>query len=107
MEAEDDTTLGAGLVPAGFERRAMTVTPGSERRTSAEDWAGALVIVERGSIEVVCRGGARRTFGEGSYLCLSWLPVEWLRNPGPVDATVAAYRRLPGGRERVGVPYRA
>ncbi len=104
MDSDDDA-LDIGQLAVGFERWRMVVPAGSERATSADDWADALVIVEHGAIEVVCRDGARQTFGPGSLLCLSWVTVACLRNPGPSDAVIAAVRRRPGPDARRAVPY--
>jgi hypothetical protein len=92
---------------AGFERWTVTVAAGADRPTSSDEWAGALVVIERGAIEVVCRGGAHRAFGCGSYLSLSWLPVVCLRNPGPGDAVVVAYRRVERPKAPGTLPYPA
>ena len=99
----DGDGLAASRLGTGFIRWTLTVPVGTERPTSAEEWTDAIVVVKGGAIEVVCRGGASRTFGAGSYLCLSWLPVVALRNPGPDDATLTAYRRARRDGEPVGV----
>ena len=106
MEADDDG-LDLGELAVAFERWRMVIAAGTERPTSPDDWADALVIVEHGAIEVVCRDGARRTYGPGSLLCLSWVTVECLRSPGPSDTVIAAVRRLPRSDGRRGVPYPA
>ena len=105
MQTDEGAIPRDGHVPAGYERWSVRVAAGTTRATSPDEWTGALVIVERGSIEVVCDPGARRTFGRGSYLCLSWLPVVCLRNAGPEDALLAAYRRAGRGGTAVAVPY--
>jgi hypothetical protein len=103
LDAADD---GLDLTPLaiGFERWRMVVASGAERPTSAEEWADALVIVEHGAIEVVCRDGSRQTYPSGSILCLSWVTVARLRNHGPGDAVIAAVRRRPRPDQRAGVP---
>jgi hypothetical protein len=106
MDAEDDP-LDIGELTVGFERWRMVVPAGTERPTRPDDWADALVIVEHGAIEVVCRDGARQTFGTGSLLALSWVTVECLRNPGPFDTVIAAVRRRPRPDARREVPYPA
>ena len=83
----------------------MTIPAGVDRPTSADEWTGALVVVEQGAIEVVCRGGARRAFGRGSFLSLSWLPVVCLCSRGAEDAIIAGYRRIDRVDEPLGVPY--
>jgi hypothetical protein len=103
----DPDALDIGQLAVGFERWRMVIQAGTEWQTSADAWADALVIVEHGTIEVVCRDGARRTFATGSLLCLSWVAVECLRNHGPIDAVVAAVRRKPRPDAPPAVPYPA
>ena len=106
MDADDDD-LDPGQLAVDFERWRMVVPAGSDRRTSADEWDDALVIVEHGTIEVVCRDGERQTYGPGSLLCLSWITIERLHNSGPGDAVIAAVRRRRGPNRRRGVPYPA
>ncbi|MBA2533395.1 MAG: hypothetical protein H0V21_00120 [Rubrobacter sp.] len=62
---------------------------------------GALVVVERGEIELECERGTRRRFGRGSVLWVSGLPLRALRNSGRGPALlVAVSRRL--ADERLG-----
>jgi hypothetical protein len=89
---------------AGFECFRVTIPPGADHPTSADDWSGALVVIEEGAIEVLCHGGARRSFGRGSFLALSWLPVVCLRNAGPAEAVIVGYRRRGGVRDPLAVP---
>jgi hypothetical protein len=80
-------------LPARFERWRVTLAPGVERAMSPAEWAGALVLVERGRLEVTCRGGGRRLFDSGDLLVLGWLPLRLLRNPGPEPVHLVAVRR--------------
>ena len=47
----------------------------------------------RGTIEVGCVDGGHRTFIAGDLLALGWLPLKWIRNPGPAEARLTAVRR--------------
>ena len=69
----------AGQAAAGaFDVRAVAIASGSARAYDAADWRDALVVVERGEIELECRGGN------------AWA----VRAGGPAHAGRAA----PGGR---------
>jgi hypothetical protein len=86
-------------LPAGFERWRLIVPPGTSRATSGEAWAGAMVLVEQGSLEVSCRAGGRREFDQGDMLVLGLLPLRSLRNTSPVELRLLAVRRA-GARPR-------
>jgi hypothetical protein len=83
---------------AGFERWRTVLRAGERRPTTAAEWAGAIVYVERGVVEVGCVAGASRAFAAGDMLCLSVLPLRELRNPGPAEARLVAIRRRDGVR---------
>jgi len=82
-----------GRLPAAFERWRVVVPPGIERPTSAAEWAGALVLIEQGVIEVDCHSGGYRRFVAGDLLALGWLPLKTIRNPTNEDAALVAVRR--------------
>ena len=80
-----------GRRPArGFEVRQVAIPPGSELLNIDDRWRDALVVVERGEIELVCRGGTRRWFSSGDVLCLADLALRSLRNRGPDPALLSA-----------------
>jgi hypothetical protein len=76
-----------------FERWRVSIPAGASRPTSPAEWADAVVLVERGTLEVTCIGGASARFGAGSLLALGWLPVGRLRSPGPQEVELLAVRR--------------
>jgi hypothetical protein len=80
-------------VPPGFQVRQIAVAPGAERTVQEGEWADALVVVERGTIELECRNGARRSFGSGDVLCLRRLRLRLLRNRGHGPVLVIAISR--------------
>jgi len=84
--------LGRQLEPE-FAVRLITLAPGAERPFDDRDWADALVVVERGAVEIEGRSGLRRTFVSGNVLCLSGLPLRALRNRGHVTAVLSAVTR--------------
>jgi hypothetical protein len=80
-------------LPPRFERWRVILAPHSSRPTSAAEWAGALVLVEVGALEVECLAGRRRHFAEGDLLALSWLPLRTLHNRGSGPVELLAVRR--------------
>jgi quercetin dioxygenase-like cupin family protein len=85
--------LGRPLPPA-FELLVFVVAPGGERPYDRADWRDALVVVERGEIELEWQAGPRRRFPRGAVLWLSDLPLRALHNRGREPAVlVAVYRR--------------
>jgi len=88
--------LGRRL-PPGFELRVVTVAPGHQRAYDQAEWRDALVIVERGEIDLECLGGSWQRFGRGDVLWLDGLPLRQLHNRGREPAVlVAVSRRRPG-----------
>ena len=75
----------------GFERRTLTLAPGTVR--AAPGWDDAIVLVARGAIELEGAGGSIRRFGSGDLLWLRGLPLCALRNPGTDDAVLVAVSR--------------
>jgi hypothetical protein len=80
-----------------FERWRVSIPAGISRGTSPDEWHDAVVLVERGTLEVVCRGGASARFGTGSLLALGWLPVDALGSVGPREVRLLAVRRRGAG----------
>ena len=78
---------------AAFDVRVVELPPGGERASRAAEWRGALVVVDRGEIELDCACGSRRRFARGAVLSLGGLPLRGLRNPGPEPAVLVAVRR--------------
>jgi hypothetical protein len=101
---EPDRGLTAALrrphLPPSFERWRTELAPGASRPTSAAAWAGSLVLVERGRVDVECAEGVHRSFATGDVLALGWLPVVLLHNPGSEVARLLAIRR----RDSMGGP---
>jgi hypothetical protein len=76
-----------------FDVRVVEVPPGGERPCRPAEWDDALVVVDRGEIELDCAAGSRRRFPRGAVLGLRGLPVRALRNPGPEPAVLIAVSR--------------
>ena len=83
----------AGGLPAGFRLATIELAPGGIRPYEAGEWAGALVVVARGSVELECRDGGCRRFVRGEALWLSGLPLRTLRNPSGEPALLLAISR--------------
>jgi hypothetical protein len=88
-------------LPPAFERREIALAPGRERAYDEAEWRGALVIVDRGEIELECLSGTSRRFGCGDILWLVGLPLRALHNRGSQPALIVAVsrRRHPAAQE--------
>ncbi|WP_424533738.1 hypothetical protein ACOZ38_25720 [Sphaerisporangium viridialbum] len=84
--------LGRRLPPA-FALRTVVVSPGRARVYDEAEWRDAIVVVERGRIELLCSDGRCRGFGRGEILWLHGLPVHVLYNPGAEPAVLVAVSR--------------
>lgn len=84
--------LGRPL-PPGFEMRVVTVAPGDTMAYREAEWRDALVVIERGLIQLQGPGGARRDFATGDVLCLVGLSLLALHNRGPGPAVLVAVSR--------------
>lgn len=102
MTADQAAWLTRAHLPDGFERWEMTIPAGHSLPTAAEEWAGALVRVETGTLEVECLAGGHETFHAGDLLALGWLPVVELRNVGEEQLRLLAVRRDSGSPLRAG-----
>ena len=77
----------------GIEVRRVAVAPGATRAYDEADWHGALVVVERGRIELEGLSGARRTFECGAVLWLVGLPLRALHNHGVEPTVMVTFTR--------------
>jgi hypothetical protein len=59
----------------GFDVRRAVIVPGDPRAFDEAEWEDALVVVERGRIELECANGASCSFGRGSILWLTGLSL--------------------------------
>jgi hypothetical protein len=86
--------LGRRL-PSSFEKRTVIIEPNHARLYDETEWGDSLVIVERGEVELECRGGSRPTFRRGAVLCLEGLPIRAIHNRGSEAAILVAVSRNP------------
>ena len=76
-----------------FRLRFVAVAPGGTRPYDPAEWRDALVVVERGEIELeTVRDGTRR-YVCGDVLWLSGLPLRALRTRGSEPAVLVAVSR--------------
>ena len=92
MEPDELTVLGRP-VPASFDVRVVVVGPGCVRPYDADEWRGALVVIDRGAIELESLAGGRRRLRRGAVLWLAGLSLRAIRNPGDEPAVLAAVSR--------------
>ena len=83
-----------GHLPDTFARREITIEPGASRPYDPSEWWDSLVMVERGEVELDCRGGQLARFKRGDILWLTGLPVCALRNTGSEPAVLVAVSRV-------------
>jgi hypothetical protein len=89
----DRLSIAGRRLPPAFVRREVTVAPGAERPYDPAEWLDALVVVERGEIELECRAGHLARFRRGDILWLTGLPLCLLRNDGAEPAVLVAVSR--------------
>jgi hypothetical protein len=84
--------LGRPIGP-GCVARAVVLPPGTARPYREDEWRDALVVVERGELEVEACCGDRRSFVAGAVLWLVGLPLVTLRNPAAEPLLLVAVSR--------------
>ena len=66
MDSNDRLSFLGRELPEAFVLKILTLAPESEEPYREEDWADAIVIVERGELEVECQAGGRKLFRRGA-----------------------------------------
>jgi hypothetical protein len=93
-ECDDERVSFLGRrLPERFVCREVTIACMSERAYDEGEWAGAVVVVEEGELELECRGGSRSRFASGSVLFFASLGLRTLRNPGDAPVLLTAVTR--------------
>jgi hypothetical protein len=95
MESRGLSFLGRPL-PEAFELLVITLAPGRERAFEPAEWRDAIVVVERGEVELEAIDGDRARFAGGAVVSLAGLPFRTLRNDGDDTAVIAVVRRRSG-----------
>lgn len=79
-----------GQCPRNFRLRTLILEPRDAIDYQPTDWATALVIVERGQLQIECRTGAQARFQEGAILAFAGLEIRRLRNPSSTPLVLSA-----------------
>jgi hypothetical protein len=87
--------LRGAVLPLGFQQRRLVIGHAALHLYEAREWSEALVVVERGVLELEWSGGARLCFEPGDTLCLSGLGLRGLRGAS-VEPTVLVVLSRPG-----------
>jgi hypothetical protein len=67
--------------------------PGEQLTRPPDGWPAGLVAVSRGEVELVCRGGAKARFSEGSLVWMRGIGLSAVRNVGDVPVELVALSR--------------
>lgn len=78
---------------ARFQRWYVVLAAGEVRTYDPAEWRDALVLVDRGLVELELADGARCGFGQGATLCFVGLAPRALRNPGRVPLVLVVISR--------------
>lgn len=92
----DPVSFLGRCLPRTFELRLLALAPGGAHVHDAAAWLAAIVVVERGEIELECSSGTRFRFRRGAVLWLSGLPLRALRNPGLEQTLLVGVARRRG-----------
>jgi hypothetical protein len=89
---DDNAPIPARPGPA-FRRRTVTIPAEATVPFVEQDWLGALVLIESGSVDLCCVRGGRRRFVKGAVLFFDGLGLTALHNPGVEDLVLVALSR--------------
>lgn len=84
--------LGRAL-PRSFRLRVLVLAPGGVHPYDAAAWPDAIVVVERGQVELCEADGSRLGLVAGGVVWLAGLHLHYLRNPGGEPAVITAVSR--------------
>jgi hypothetical protein len=93
MDGPDRISFLGGRCPANFQLRTVILQAGDALDYRRADWVDTLVVVERGELEIECRGGERALFLAGAVLVFAGLAPRRLRNPGGVPLVLSVLSR--------------
>jgi len=80
-------------VPQAFEVRLLSLPAGHEAEILDSGWRDALVVVERGELDLECAGGSRLRLRSGDVLWLCGLEVRRLLQRGREPTLLSAVAR--------------
>jgi hypothetical protein len=93
MDDADRISFLGRRCPENFRLCMVILQPRDAVEWPPADCADALIVVERGELEVELRSGTRAWFREGAILVLAGLPLRRLRNPGRTPLVLSALSR--------------
>lgn len=96
MSVPDDE-LCVALWARRIRRQELRILPDDWHALAEAQWRGALVLLERGDVELHRRCGAVLLFRQGAVLCFDGTGVRALHNPGPDPTVLAGYSRVRRG----------
>ena len=100
--ASDDESRPVSLLgrrlPPWIELHVVVIPPGCAHRFDPDHWRGALIVVERGAIELELLTGRRLACAQGYIGTLSGMSLRALHNKGDPTAVIAAVSRAPGAQ---------
>lgn len=79
--------------PVQFRRRTLTLQPADAIDFRPIDWADAIVVVERGELQIECRTGRCATFSQGAVLVFDGMTIRRLCNAGSTPLVLSALSR--------------
>jgi len=94
---DDETPIPTRPGPA-FRRRTVTISAQATVPFVEDEWLDALVLIQRGAVDLCCSRGGRRRFVKGAVLFLNGLGLTALHNPGVEDVVLVALSRRTAGR---------
>jgi glyoxylate utilization-related uncharacterized protein len=89
----DRISFLSGPLPPSFQLRIVVIEGGQSRAYDDAEWRDAIVVVERGQVDIRCADGDLRCFTRGDILFLEGLSVATLRNPGIEPVVLSAVSR--------------
>jgi len=93
MDDADRISFLGKRCPESFRLSTVILQPGDAVEWQPSEWANALIVVERGELEVELRSGTRAWFREGAILVLAGLSVRQVRNRGGEPLVLSALSR--------------
>jgi len=79
--------------PRGFARRVVRIAGGTELDLEARTPPDAILLVQQGEVELECRAGLRRRFGQGSLIPTTRPALARLRSVGARPLVLVAVSR--------------
>ena len=81
------------VAPPRFRRRTVVLRCGESRPSGDAEGRDAVVVVERGDVELECAAGGRRRFSGGAVLWLAGIDLRTLHNVGDEPVVLLAVSR--------------